>query len=73
MTLVLRYAARSDVGLIREGNSAGIQYWWGNSSQFDALEQKTVLIHEMAHALMDQHHDLLALQRAATADMEARS
>jgi tetratricopeptide (TPR) repeat protein len=56
---------RKRLCLIREGNSAGIQYWWGNSSQFDALEQKTVLIHEMAHALMDQHHDLLALQRAA--------
>ncbi len=33
-----------------------------------AEEAKVTLIHEMSHALMDQHHDLLSLQRSVEHD-----
>ena len=41
------------------------------SGGFDADAQKAVLSHEMAHALDDQHFDLLSLQRSLKADEDA--
>jgi hypothetical protein len=58
--------------LIKEGGGGEDgRKWWEKllgSGGFDAEEQKMVLVHEMSHALMDQHHDLLSLQRSAEDD-----
>lgn len=40
----------------------------GKKEEFDKEENKTVLAHELTHALADQHYDLLALQRKIKAD-----
>ena len=38
---------------------------------FDSMEQKITLVHEMSHALMDQHYDLEAMQRGVLQDDDA--
>lgn len=46
--------------------------WWEKLAEkekaFDPAAEKVVLIHEMAHALVDQHYDLRALDRRAAGD-----
>jgi hypothetical protein len=47
--------------------------WWEklagvDPSGFDPDMQKVTLVHEMSHALMDQHFDLFSLQRSAEDD-----
>lgn len=59
--------------LIREGGpgTEDKRRWWEkllNKGGFDPDEAKIVLIHEMSHALVDQHHDLLSIQRSVEAD-----
>ena len=57
--------------LIREGGPEEKRLWWekllGTGNSFDPDEQKTILIHEMSHALMDQHHDLLSMMSSVDA------
>ena len=52
--------------------SAGKRGLWerlfGSSDAFDAEEQKTILCHEMEHALADQHFDLHSLTRSTEDD-----
>ena len=38
---------------------------FGKSNEFDKDENKTVIAHELTHALADQHYDLDALHRSA--------
>lgn len=47
--------------------------WWEklagvDPSGFDPDMQKVTLVHEMSHALMDQHYDLFSLHRSAEED-----
>jgi len=61
--------------LIQEGKPEGERRWWekllGTGTGFDPEEQKMVLVHEMSHALMDQHHDLFSMHRSVEADDDA--
>ena len=41
---------------------------FGKKSDFDKDENKTVIAHELTHALADQHYDLDALQKAVKKD-----
>ena len=41
---------------------------FGKKSEFDKDENKTVIAHELTHALADQHYDLDALQKAVKKD-----
>jgi hypothetical protein len=57
--------------LIREGEAREKPKWFDKllgTGGPDAEEQKTVLVHEMSHALMDQYHDLLSIQRSIQDD-----
>jgi len=57
--------------LIQEGEPERKQLWWEKilgKGGFDPDQEKMVLIHEMSHALMDQHHDLLSMQRSVEND-----
>jgi hypothetical protein len=41
---------------------------FGQKADFDKDENKTVIAHELTHALADQHHDLDALQKSVKRD-----
>src|SRR5271166_5107874 len=41
---------------------------FGKKDEFDKDENKTVIAHELTHALADQHYDLDAMQKAAKSD-----
>ncbi len=45
--------------------------WFGPADGFDPAEQKSVLAHELLHALADQHFDLLSLTRSREGDDDA--
>ena len=57
---------------IREPERRQPRSWWEKLAEkekaFDPAAEKVVLIHEMAHALVDQHYDLRALDRRAAGD-----
>jgi hypothetical protein len=55
--------------LIREQRAADA-HWLNRflGAGFDPELQKILLAHEMSHALMDQHHDLLSMQRSVEHD-----
>jgi hypothetical protein len=45
-----------------------LQRLFGKSEEFDKDENKTVIAHELTHALADQHYDLDAMQKAVKHD-----
>lgn len=68
------YDPRTDtMHLIREPETGGRQPSFferllGKTGGFDKDENKTIIAHEMTHALADQHHDLKAMQEEIQED-----
>ncbi|MBI3947902.1 MAG: hypothetical protein HY321_18430 [Armatimonadetes bacterium] len=60
------------LSLVEDDRPPEAQSWWeqllGGKRRRDPRTEKIALVHELAHALMDQHHDLLSMLRSAEED-----